>query len=60
MDRTRFPGSHQRASYLHYDAEPNNYACERVSPPRDRTWAAVIECALLAGIGLIVAIRLIG
>jgi hypothetical protein len=57
MNRTWFPSS--RGSFLHHAAVPDNGARHRGSPPRDKTWAAVIECGLFGGIALFFALKVI-
>jgi hypothetical protein len=59
MHRTWFPSSRESGSFLRHDAGSDNYSCERRPSPRDKTWATVIECALVGGIALIFVIKVI-
>jgi hypothetical protein len=60
MDRSRFSRSRESGSFLRYDAGRNNNPRERGSSPRDKTWATLIECSLVASVFLIVVIKVIG
>jgi hypothetical protein len=57
MDRTWFPASHERNSFLHYDAGSSSR--ERVSSPRNKTGATAIECGVVATIILVVAASIV-
>jgi hypothetical protein len=59
MHRTWFSGSHESASFLRYDAGPNNYSRERGASPRDKTWTTIIECVLVGSIVSIFIIKII-
>ena len=58
MNRTWFTSPRESGSFLCYDAADNNVR-ERGAPPRDKTWATVIECGLLGGLVLTFVIKVI-
>jgi hypothetical protein len=57
MDRTWFPSSSGRNSFLHYDAGPNSR--ERGSSPHHKIGTTAIEVGLVATIVLIVAASIV-
>jgi len=59
MDRTWFPSSRPSDPFLRHDAGVNRDSRKHKVSPRDKTWTTVLECALLGGMVLIVAIRAI-
>ena len=60
MDGARFPRHRESSSFLRHDAGSYGNSRERGSSPRDKTWSTLVECSLVAGMLLIVAIKVFG